>query len=91
MSKGFKIMNGEELLKTPNPREGIYWEHDKNYITAYKKVKGKKRELYWIDRNQCQTKDQQIDWVNQIAGKIWGDRYEFTAALKKACQDWKVW
>ena len=92
-SKGFTIMTGEEMMESAknHPSNGVWYEHDKKYITAYKEVKGKKRELYWIDRNQCQTKDQQIDWVNQIAGKIWGDRYKFTAALKRACQDWGTW
>ena len=91
MSKVFEVISGNDLLDKPFPTDGVEWTHDKNYITATKEVKGKKRELYWIDRNQCQTKDQQIDWVNQIAGKIWGDRYKFTKALKKACQDWNVW
>ena len=44
-----------------------------------------------IPKDRCQTKDQQIDWVNQIAGKNWGDRYEFTKSLKEACQDWGTW
>tara|TARA_R110002051_G_scaffold298913_1_gene365946 strand:- start:1857 stop:2222 length:366 start_codon:yes stop_codon:yes gene_type:complete len=93
MSEGSKIITGNEMIEMAKnlPSNGVWWEHDKNCITAHKEVKGKKRELYWIDRKRCKTKDQQIDWILQIAGKIWGDPYKFTAALKKACQDWNVW
>ena len=86
-------MKGTEITEAikNDPSHGVWWEHNKNYLSAYKKVKGKRRELYWISRDRCQTKDEQIDWVNQIAGKIWGDRYIFTNALKEACQDWGTW
>ena len=79
-----------EIIKN-DPSNGVWWEHSKKYLSAYREVKGKKRELYWISKDRCQTKDEQIDWVNQIAGKNWGDRYEFTKALKKACQNWGTW
>jgi hypothetical protein len=93
MTKGLKMITGEELMDSfkNHPSNGVYWKHDNKYLSAYKKVKGKKRELYWIPRDRCQTKDEQIDWVNQIAGKRWGDRYVFTNALKKACQNWGTW
>ena len=93
MAEGFEMMTGKEMMDSfkNHPSNGVYWEHDKKYLCAYKEVKGKKRELYHIPKDRCQTKDQQIDWVNQIAGKNWGDRYEFTKSLKEACQDWGTW
>jgi hypothetical protein len=93
MTEGFKMVTGKEMMEEIKNLQsnGVWWEHNKKHLSAYKKVKGKKRELYWIPRDRCQTKDEQIDWVNQIAGKNWGDRYKFTNALKEACQNWGTW
>tara|TARA_R110002020_G_scaffold25443_2_gene82820 strand:- start:782 stop:1063 length:282 start_codon:yes stop_codon:yes gene_type:complete len=93
MSEGFEMMTGKEMMERweNHPANGVYWENNKKHLSAYKEVKGKKKELYWISKDRCQTKDEQIDWINQIAGKNWGDRYKFTEALKKACQDWGTW
>ena len=74
-----------------HPSNGVYWDHDKNHLSAHKKVDGKVRELYHISKDRCQTKDQQMDWVNQISGKVWGDTYRFIEALRRACQDWGTW
>ena len=73
--------------------ERVTWRHTKNHLSAFYKIKGKKteKELYWIEKSRCRTKEEQIDWVNQISGKVWGNRYVFTNALKKACIDWGVW
>ena len=88
-----KLLTEKEIIKQikNDPSNGVWWEHNEKYLSAYKKVKGKKRELYWIPKNRCQTKDEQIDWINHITSKNWGDSYKFTKALKKACQNWRTW
>lgn len=88
---GMHSLNGMRVIHLDTEcgkRRDVIWKHDKKYITAHDK---NKREVYWIGRDRCRTKDQQIDWINQIAGKTWGDRYCFTSALKKACTDWGLW
>jgi len=78
-------------IDEPLESQNVAWKHSKNHLSAFETIKNKEREIYWIPKNRCQSKSQQIDWVNQIAGKRWGDRYKFTAALKRACQDWGTW
>tara|TARA_R100001082_G_scaffold110083_1_gene88916 strand:- start:5694 stop:6017 length:324 start_codon:yes stop_codon:yes gene_type:complete len=80
---GFRAINIEEPLWSSR----ITYKHDKYNLSAY----DNDVEFYHIHKNYCQTKEQQIDWVNQIAGKKWGDSYKFTKALKEACQDWGTW
>tara|TARA_R100000152_G_C6756841_1_gene180623 strand:- start:784 stop:1065 length:282 start_codon:yes stop_codon:yes gene_type:complete len=93
MSKSFKMLSAKEFIEKydNHPASKVYWEHSKKYLCAYKDVKGKKRELYHIPEYRCQTKEQQIDWINQISEKIWGHTRTFTKALKKACEDWGTW
>ena len=66
----------------------ITWKHDKKYITAYN---SKGAEIYWIGKDQCYSKDKQLDWVAHISEKNWAYTQEFRIAFVKALKEWDLW
>lgn len=66
----------------------ITWKHDKKYITAYN---SKGAEIYWIGKNHCYGKGEQLDWVAHISEKNWAYTQEFRIAFVKALKEWDLW
>ena len=66
------------------------YKHDKKYFTIIEQV-GKKppRELYWFEKDRCQTIEQQYDWIHQVLTKAWmTDEWNFIQSFSKAINDW---
>ena len=66
------------------------YKHDKKYFTIIEQV-GKKppRELYWFEKDRCQTQWEQFDWIHQVLTKTWmTDTFNFVKAFHEAVDDW---
>ena len=82
-----EIIKGIDI---PKRRENnLSYEYDDKYLTISETIKGKTREIYHIEKDRCKTIEQQLDWVLQIAGKNWGDAYEFKDAFAQTIRLWK--
>ena len=79
--------SGEDIDKELKKNK-ITWKHDKKYITAYN---SKGTEIYWVGKDQCYSKDQQLDWVAHISEKKWAYTQEFRIAFVKALKEWDLW
>lgn len=69
--------NGDELMKMkfPRPRDGDTWGRwkfvQKNLTLFYEPGKEVHTDWYEVDLEECLTSAAVLDWIAQIASKIW--------------------
>ena len=69
-------------------RDEVTWKITKKYLSAYDQHK---REIYYIRRDTCLTKDKQFDWLAHMCEKVWIYPYEFKTVFIKALKKWGLY
>ena len=86
-TKTLKVTSLKDLLDTP--RAEFSYKYDDKYFTICETKNGKTRELYWFEKDSCNTQWEQFDWIHQVLTKTWmTDTFNFVKAFHEAVDDW---